>query len=179
MPDHQKIVILDFGGQYTQLIARRVRQAHVYSYVLPYSAGLKEIQALSPRGVIFSGGPASVLDADAPKCDEKIYEMGVPVLGICYGMQLMGHMLGGKVAAAGKREYGLVNVRMNHLCCLFHDTDAENACWMSHTYQVVGLPQGFEPSPARTAAPSPLWRIRQRGCMACSSILKLPTQKMA
>ena len=140
----EAIVILDFGGQYTQLIARRVRQAHVYSYVLPYSAAWEEIRALSPMGIIFSGGPASVLDADAPRCDPAIFSSGVPVLGICYGMQLMAHMLGGSVAAAGKREYGLVNVRMNHLCPLLRDTDAENACWMSHTYQVVSLPVGFE-----------------------------------
>ena len=140
----EAIVILNFGGQYTQLIARRVRQAHVYSYVLPYSAPLKEIQALSPKGIILSGGPASVLDADAPRCDAGVFTLGLPVLGICYGMQLMGHMLGGRVAAAGKREYGLKRVRMNHLCCLFHDTDAENVCWMSHTYQVTELPGGFE-----------------------------------
>ncbi|MCI5565010.1 MAG: gamma-glutamyl-gamma-aminobutyrate hydrolase family protein, partial [Clostridiales bacterium] len=100
----EAIVILDFGGQYTQLIARRVRQAHVYSFVMPYTATAEAIAKLQPKGIIFSGGPASVLDPAAPRCDERIFEMGVPVLGICYGMQLMGHMLGGRVAAADKRE---------------------------------------------------------------------------
>ena len=140
----ETIVILDFGGQYTQLIARRVRQNHVYSQVLPYSAALDEIKALSPRGIIFSGGPASVLDADAPRCAEGLFDLGIPVLGICYGMQLMGHLLGGRVAPAGKREYGLVNVRMNHLSPILSETAAENPCWMSHTYQVAALPKGFE-----------------------------------
>ncbi|MBQ9265282.1 MAG: glutamine-hydrolyzing GMP synthase [Clostridia bacterium] len=138
------ILILNFGGQYTQLIARRVRQHHVYSQVIPYSASLEEIKSYEPRGIIFSGGPSSVLDADAPRCASGIFELGIPVLGICYGMQLMGHLLGGRVEAADKREYGLVNVKMNHLCSLFADTDARNACWMSHTYQVTALPDGFE-----------------------------------
>ena len=139
----EAIVILDFGGQYTQLIARRVRQAHVYSFVMPYTATAEAIARLQPKGIIFSGGPASVLDPAAPRCDERIFEMGVPVLGICYGMQLMGHMLGGRVAAADKREYGLVQVNMNRETQLFADNDAVNPCWMSHTYQVVALPDGF------------------------------------
>ena len=139
----ETIVILDFGGQYTQLIARRVRQAHVYSQVLPYSASLEQIQALAPKGVIFSGGPASVLDESAPRSAEGIFEAGIPVLGICYGMQWMGHALGGRVAPASKREYGLVNVRMRREEALLQDMREENACWMSHTYQVVRAPEGF------------------------------------
>ena len=139
----ETIVILDFGGQYTQLIARRVRQAHVYSQVLPYSASLEQIQALAPKGVIFSGGPASVLDENAPRGAEGIFEVGIPVLGICYGMQWMGHALGGRVAPASKREYGLVNVRMRREEALLQDMREENACWMSHTYQVVQVPEGF------------------------------------
>ena len=140
----EAVVILDFGGQYTQLIARRVRQARVYSHVLPYSSTLEEIQALSPKGIIFSGGPASVLDADAPRCAEGVFQLNVPVLGICYGMQLMGQMLGGRVEPAAKREYGLVSVNMNRDCTILQDMKAENSCWMSHTYQVTALPPGFQ-----------------------------------
>ena len=91
----ESIIILDFGGQYTQLIARRVRQQHVLSEVLPFGTPVKEIAARAPRGIILSGGPASVLDADAPRCDPALFDLGVTVLGICYGMQLMAYMLGG------------------------------------------------------------------------------------
>ena len=95
MAETQKIVILDFGGQYTQLIARRVRECKVYSEVLPYHASVEQIRAIGPKGIILSGGPASVLEKDAPRCDLGIWELGVPVLGICYGMQLTAHLLGG------------------------------------------------------------------------------------
>lgn len=141
---NQTVVILDFGGQYTQLIARRVRQENVYSHVLPYSASLEEIQALSPAGIILSGGPACVLEEDAPRCDQGVFSLGVPVLGICYGMQWMGLALGGQVARAEKREYGLVNVHMNRDVNWLSEMAQENPCWMSHTYQVVRLPAGFE-----------------------------------
>ena len=140
----QQVVILDFGGQYTQLIARRVRQAHVFSSVLPYTATPEEVMALQPQGIILSGGPASVLDPDAPKCREDLFDLGVPVLGICYGMQLMGKTLGGQVAPAGKREYGLTAVSMDRSCALLSDMNELNNCWMSHTYQVVEMPDGFK-----------------------------------
>lgn len=139
----ETIVILDFGGQYTQLIARRVRQASVFSEVLPYNASLDDILARHPKGIILSGGPASVLETDAPRCDERVFALGVPVLGICYGMQLMAVALGGTVARAGSREYGLTPVRMDRACPLIRDADALNTSWMSHTYQVVSLPEGF------------------------------------
>ena len=103
MAETQKIVILDFGGQYTQLIARRVRECKVYSEVLPYHASVEQIRAIGPKGIILSGGPASVLEKDAPRCDLGIWELGVPVLGICYGMQLTAHLLGGTVEKAAKR----------------------------------------------------------------------------
>ncbi|MBQ8081983.1 MAG: glutamine-hydrolyzing GMP synthase [Clostridia bacterium] len=139
----QTVVILDFGGQYTQLIARRVRQEHVYSHVLPYSATADEIAAFQPIGIIFSGGPASVLDADAPSCDPGVFTLGVPVLGICYGMQLTAHLLGGQVVRAAKREYGLSSVRPDRQCILFADCNVVNDCWMSHTWQVAVPPEGF------------------------------------
>ncbi len=142
-PLHQTIVILDFGGQYTQLIARRVRQENVYSHVLPYSASMDEIMSLNPVGVILSGGPASVLDDDAPKCDAAVFSMNVPVLGICYGMQLMGISLNGRIARAEKREYGLVSVTMDKTAEWLRDANDQNNCWMSHTYQVIDMPSGF------------------------------------
>ena len=112
MADDQTILILDFGGQDTQLIARRVRENHVYSEVVPWSISASEIAARQPVGIILSGGPASVCDLDAPHCDPAAYDLGVPVLGICYGMQLTAQLLGGQVEKAKEREYGRVNVRM-------------------------------------------------------------------
>ena len=112
MTKQQKILILDFGGQYTQLIARRVRECHVYSEVAPWSMSVGEIRRREPSGIILSGGPASVTDPQAPRCDPAVYDLGVPVLGICYGMQLTAALLGGGVERAAEREYGRVQVRM-------------------------------------------------------------------
>ena len=134
---NQRVIILDFGGQYTQLIARRVRENHVYSEVLPWSVPADEIRRRKPVGVILSGGPASVCDPDAPKCDPAVYDLGVPVLGICYGMQLTAQLLGGKVERAAEREYGRVTVRMKETAGLLEGMKAGSSCWMSHTWQVV------------------------------------------
>ena len=138
-----RIVILDFGGQYTQLIARRVRQAKVFSQVLPYSAAPDEIKALQPAGIILSGGPSSVLDAGAPRCTIELFDLGIPVLGICYGMQLMSQLLGGSVTANGKREYGLQQASFDTETALFRGLPRQQACWMSHTSRVDRLPEGF------------------------------------
>ena len=143
MPDHQKIVILDFGGQYTQLIARRVRENRVFSEVVPWSISAEEIKKRAPMGVILSGGPSSVCDPDAPHISPAIYDLGVPVLGICYGMQLTAHLLGGKVQRAQEREYGRVTVRMKEQAGLLSGMSAASSCWMSHTWQVVQCPPGF------------------------------------
>ena len=145
MQDQQKIIILDFGGQYTQLIARRVRECRVYSEVVPWHIAAEEIKARRPVGVILSGGPASVNDPGAPRCDPAIYDLGVPVLGICYGMQLTAALLGGSVERAGEREYGRVTVRALEQAGLFEDVSPESACWMSHTWQVSQCPPGFRP----------------------------------
>ena len=139
----QKIVILDFGGQYTQLIARRVRENHVFSEVVPWSISAEEIKKRAPMGVILSGGPSSVCDPDAPHISPAIYDLGVPVLGICYGMQLTAHLLGGKVQRAQEREYGRVTVRMKEQAGLLSGMSAASSCWMSHTWQVVQCPPGF------------------------------------
>ncbi len=144
MQNPQCVVILDFGGQYTQLIARRVRECGVFSVVLPYTAELSDIRAYEPRGVILSGGPSCVLDEGAPLCDVGIYQLGVPVLGICYGMQLTSILLGGGVAACSLREYGRSAVTMDVTDHgLLKGMAAQSFCWMSHTYQVETMPQGF------------------------------------
>lgn len=144
MTDQDKIVILDFGGQYTQLIARRVRECRVYSEVLPWNVPCEELRARRPSGIILSGGPASVNDENAPRCDRSIFDLGVPVLGICYGMQLTAALLGGSVEMATEREYGRVKVRRIARSELFEGVSEETACWMSHTWQVRDCPEGFE-----------------------------------
>ena len=141
----QKIIILDFGGQYTQLIARRVRENHVYSEVVPWSTPAADIAARRPAGIILSGGPSSVKDPDAPACDPAVYELGVPVLGICYGMQLTAHLLGGEVERAPEREYGRIAVRMLEKEGLLTGLSPASSCWMSHTWQVSACPPGFRP----------------------------------
>ena len=145
MAETQKIVILNFGGQYTQLIARRVRECHVYSCVLPYDASLETIRAQNPVGVILSGGPASVLEQDAPRCDEGVYQLGVPVLGICYGCQLTAWMAGGRVITAETSEYGKIQLNLKKQTSkLFADVPESSIVWMSHTDRVDQLPEGFE-----------------------------------
>ena len=140
----ENIIILDFYGQYNQLIARRVRECNVYSEILPFNTSIEKIKEKNPKGIIFTGGPASVYAENAPMCDKEIFELGIPVLGICYGMQLMTHMLGGKVQRAEKREYGVTNVKINNKSKLFKGFDNENNFLMSHTDFVLDLPKGFE-----------------------------------
>ena len=140
------VVILDFGAQYTQLIARRVRECGVYSEVLPYTAALAEVTAREPKGIILSGGPASVLAEDAPKYDRAVFDLGIPVLGICYGMQLIAYLLDGNVEACELSEYGRTAVGMDQRDAgLLKGLKANSQCWMSHTIQVAGLPSGFQP----------------------------------
>ena len=143
MTENQKIIILDFGGQYTQLIARRVRECRVYSEVVPWNTPAEDIRVRRPVGVILSGGPSSVRDEGAPRCDAAIFELGVPVLGICYGMQLTAAMLGGDVERASEREYGRVTVTVADHDGLLAGMDAQSVCWMSHTWQVSACPRGF------------------------------------
>jgi GMP synthase (glutamine-hydrolysing) len=140
----QTIVILDFGSQYTQLIARRIREHNVFSVVLPCTAPLSKIQALQPLGIVLSGGPSSVYDADAPAADPKVLELGVPVLGICYGLHFIVHHLGGKVLSAPKREYGHAEVTIEDSASpLFAGLPKTMAVWMSHGDQAAELPSGF------------------------------------
>ena len=138
------ILILDFGSQYTQLIARRVREQNVFSVVLPCTAPLAQIEALAPRGIILSGGPSSVYDADAPAADAGILKLGVPILGICYGLQFIVHHLGGRVRPAAKREYGHAEVTVRDSAnLLFAGLPPSLAVWMSHGDEALELPPGF------------------------------------
>jgi GMP synthase (glutamine-hydrolysing) len=140
----QTIVILDFGSQYTQLIARRIRELNVFSVVLPCTAPLEQIRQHNPVGLILSGGPSSVYDADAPNADPKILDLGLPILGICYGLQFIVHHLGGKVVSASKREYGHASVVLEDRSTpLFDGLPETIQVWMSHGDQAVELPQGF------------------------------------
>ncbi|WP_394328182.1 glutamine-hydrolyzing GMP synthase [Caldicoprobacter faecalis] len=140
---HEVVLILDFGGQYSQLIARRVREASVYCEILPFDVSIDRIKCLNPKGIILTGGPASVTEPGAPFCHQEVFELGVPVLGICYGMQLMSVMLGGEVARAEQREYGKTEVTLDPSSQLFYGLEEQTVSWMSHTYYVSKLPEGF------------------------------------
>lgn len=138
------IVVLDFGGQYTQLIARRIREQEIFSAILPCNASLDEIKRLQPSGIVLSGGPSSVYDLDAPACDSKVLGLGVPVLGICYGMQWMARTLGGNVVKAERREYGPATLDREKDSALFRGLPQHLKVWNSHGDHVAGLPDGFE-----------------------------------
>ena len=142
---HDRILILDFGSQYTQLIARRVRETHVYSQILPCTAPLATIAAYRPKGVILSGGPASVYERKAPHVPRQLFDLGVPVLGICYGMQLMTHLLGGEVAKASRREFGRADLLIDDDSDLFKGVGENRATtvWMSHGDRIERMPKGF------------------------------------
>jgi GMP synthase (glutamine-hydrolysing) len=140
----QSIVILDFGAQYTQLIARRIREQSVFSVVLPCTASLDEIKSCAPIGIILSGAPWSVYDKDAPPADARLFELGLPVLGICYGLQFMVHTLGGKVRPADKREYGHAEIEIVAESELFQGLAKQQTVWMSHGDEALELPTGFE-----------------------------------
>jgi GMP synthase (glutamine-hydrolysing) len=141
----QSIIVLDFGAQYSQLIARRIREQKVFSVVLPCTASLEEIQSYRPAGIVLSGGPSSVYDADAPPADDRVLHLGLPVLGICYGLQFMVYKLGGKVRAAEKREYGHAQVELlTSTSPLFKGLQGPLPVWMSHGDEALELPPGFE-----------------------------------
>nr|WP_211662128.1 glutamine-hydrolyzing GMP synthase [Moorella glycerini] len=138
------VLVLDFGGQYNQLIARRIREAGVYSEMIPFNTPLQEILARQPKGIVFSGGPASVYSPGAPRIDRALYESGIPILGICYGMQLMAHDLGGRVEAAGGREYGKTELEVTTDDILFAGLPRTMQCWMSHGDYISAPPTGFK-----------------------------------
>lgn len=142
--EHQVVLVVDFGGQYNQLIVRRVRNLNVYAVMISSDTSIEKIKSYDPKGIIFTGGPSNVNDADAPKVNPEIFNLGVPVLGICYGMQLTAFMLGGNVIKADMREYGKREITYSdHV--LFEGIPKQNFCWMSHTCKVDVAPEGFYP----------------------------------
>ena len=141
---NEMIIVLDFGGQYNQLIARRVRECNVYCEVKPYTMSLEEIKAINPKGIIFTGGPNSVYDESSPHYDKAIFELGIPILGICYGSQLMAHSLGGAVETAPVSEYGHTEVAVDTEDILFNGVSESTVCWMSHTDYISVAPEGFK-----------------------------------
>lgn len=140
----EMVLVVDFGGQYNQLIARRVRECHVYCEVVPYHKAMAAIAEKQPKGIIFTGGPNSVYEEGAPQIDPAIFDCGKPVLGLCYGMQIMAHTLGGKVEAAEKREFGKTQTTVNTEAALFKGLPEESITWMSHVDYVATMPEGFE-----------------------------------
>ena len=141
--DRELVLVLDFGGQYNQLIARRVRECNVYCEVHPCTLSLDEIKRMAPRGIIFTGGPNSVYGEDSPRCSMEMFELGIPILGICYGSQLMAYMLGGSVKTAPVSEYGKTEVETDRSSVLFEDVSEKTICWMSHTDYIEQAPAGF------------------------------------
>ncbi|MBN2289200.1 MAG: glutamine-hydrolyzing GMP synthase, partial [Candidatus Glassbacteria bacterium] len=139
------VVILDFGAQYSQLIARSVREQHVYCEILPYSATAARLREIGPRAIILSGGPASIYDEKAPRCEKEIFSLGIPVLGICYGLQMIGHCLGAEVRRSEKREYGKAMLHIDDFADLFAGFEDQPATqvWMSHGDSLTALPGGY------------------------------------
>src|SRR5690348_14489337 len=128
----QTVLVLDFGAQYSQLIARRIRECHVYCELLSYTTPLEQIAARRPKGIVLSGGPDSVYAAGAPAIDSALFQQGVPILGICYGMQLMARQLGGEVVPGAQKEFGKTELRVESPCALFAGLNDHLVCWMSH-----------------------------------------------
>ncbi len=142
--DRELVIVLDFGGQYNQLIARRVRECNIYCEVHPYTLSLDEIKAKNPKGIIFTGGPNSVYGDDSPRCDKAIFDLGIPVLGICYGSQLISYLLGGSVKTAPVSEYGKTEVDVDSTSKLFDGVTDKTICWMSHTDYIEQAPADFK-----------------------------------
>lgn len=142
--EKEMIIVLDFGGQYNQLIARRVRECSVYCEVHPYDMSLDKIKEMNPKGIILTGGPNSVYGEESPRCTKELFELGIPVLGICYGSQLMSYVLGGKVTTAPVSEYGKTEVSMDTSSVLLKNVSEKSICWMSHTDYIETAPAGFK-----------------------------------
>ena len=130
--NQEKVIVIDFGGQYNQLVARRVRECNVYCEIYSYKTDIAKIKEMNPKGIILTGGPNSCYEADSPTCSRELFELGIPVLGLCYGAQLMMHVLGGKVEKAPVREYGKTEVFVDKTSPLFSDVNETTICWMSH-----------------------------------------------
>ena len=164
--EREMIVVLDFGGQYNQLIARRVRECNVYCEVHPYNMPLDKLKEMAPKGLIFTGGPNSVYAADSPLSDPAVFEMGIPILGICYGSQLMAHMLGGKVATAPVSEYGKTEVTVDGDSAILKGVSTQTVCWMSHTDYIKQAPADFHVTAHTPVCPVAGMECPQKGLYA-------------
>lgn len=164
--EREMIIVLDFGGQYNQLIARRVRECNVYCEVHPYTLGLDKIREMNPKGIIFTGGPNSVYKEESPHCEKEIFEMGIPILGICYGSQLMAHMLGGSVATAPVSEYGKTEVDAESDSRILDSVSPKTVCWMSHTDYIEKAPEGFKITAHTPVCPVAGMECEERGLYA-------------
>lgn len=142
--NRELVLVVDFGGQYNQLIARRVRENNVYCEIIPYDYSIEKIKEKDPKGIIFTGGPNSVYEDNSPRIDKEIFKLGIPILGICYGDQLMAYTLGGEVTSPDKREYGKTEVNLNNDSLLFKNIKVKDQCWMSHTDYISNVPEGFK-----------------------------------
>lgn len=162
----EKVIVLDFGGQYNQLIARRVRECNVYCEVHPYNLSLDKIREMNPKGIIFTGGPNSVYGEDSPVCSREIFEMGVPILGICYGSQLMAYLLGGKVATAPVSEYGKTEVTVDTSKSIFQNINQKTICWMSHTDYIAEAPADFAVTASTSVCPVAAMENKEKGLYA-------------
>ena len=160
--EERPVLVLDCGGQYSQLIARRVRECRVYSELVPHTASPAALRARNPAALILSGGPASVYAEGAPRVDPALFELGVPTLGICYGMQLMAQELGGRVERTGAREFGKAELHAE-AGALFEGTPAEQTVWMSHGDSVVGPPEGASVTASSPSSPIAAFEQRDRG----------------
>ncbi|MEG1441264.1 MAG: glutamine-hydrolyzing GMP synthase, partial [Oscillospiraceae bacterium] len=158
---NQTIVVIDFGGQYNQLISRRVREASVFCVVIPYTKSIDEIKKYNPTGIIFTGGPNSVYDEKAPKVDAEIFNLGIPILGICYGAQMMSMMLGGHVHHADTREYGVIDIELGK-SEMFDGILGKSECLMSHTDKVEKIPEGFEVIAKTADCPIAAYECKQK-----------------
>ena len=163
--NNESVLILDFGGQYSQLIARRVRDLNVYCEIKPYRTSAEEIAAAGYKGIIFSGGPNSVYGENAPACDEKIFQLGIPVLGICYGAQLMAYSLGGRVESSEVREYGKTPVSFRE-SVLFNGLEETSVCWMSHTDFIAQVPPGFQVTAVSEDCPTAAMECKEKNLYA-------------
>lgn len=174
----ETVLILDFGAQYSQLIARRVREQNVYCEVKPCSISPAEIEKIAPIGIILSGGPQSVYESVSPHVDPALFALGIPVLGICYGCQLMAYSLGGTVAAATEataREYGKTLTEFDTDCSIFQGLPASSVTWMSHGDYISQVPDGFAVTAKPLSARLQQWPARRKSSMACSSTRKCST----
>ena len=162
----EKVIVLDFGGQYNQLIARRVRECNVYCEVHPYQIPIQKIREMNPKGIIFTGGPNSVYLEESPVCSKEIFKLGIPVLGICYGAQVMAYLLGGSVKTAPTSEYGKTEVTVDTDKALFSGVASDTVCWMSHTDYIERAPDGFQITGHTPVCPVAAMECPQRGLYA-------------